>query len=85
MQTLNDRLEWTKNTEALYKEGPESTLHPAKTIILQCLQQNAADVLEGGVLGCSLKSGNTNRLNKLIKYKASCVIGGGIELEVMVD
>ena len=57
--TINHRLEWRSNTEALLQEGGEQTIHPEEAEILQCVQQDVGDLLSvcGGqctFLCCSL-------------------------------
>lgn len=80
---LDDKLEWAGNTT---RARAGSTSKGTKR--LQCLQQDAADVLPvyGGqyclccsVLGTEREDGDANQLNKLVR-KASSVVGGKVEL-----
>ncbi|KAI3367054.1 hypothetical protein L3Q82_009687, partial [Scortum barcoo] len=42
---LNNKLDWTDNTDSLYKKGSESSLHAEEAGIFRCVQATAEDFL----------------------------------------
>jgi len=78
---LNNRLDWTSNTNAVYKH--EQTVFPAEAQILQCeqileivYQSVMASAIYFAVVcwGSSISARDDSRINKLIR-KAGTVIG----------
>ncbi|KAI3368513.1 hypothetical protein L3Q82_025518, partial [Scortum barcoo] len=81
---LDDKLDWTANTDALCRKGQSRLVLPQKAGVLQHLQEAAADLLpvcgserppvRSSVLGGSLKKKDAARLDKLVR-KAGSVVG----------
>ncbi len=80
---LNNKVDWSDNTDALYRKGQSAVLSE-KAQVLQCVHQAVMDVppVCGGqchhlcciVLGRWRWSCGTNKLNKLVKKASSGVV-----------
>ncbi|KAI3351980.1 hypothetical protein L3Q82_020813, partial [Scortum barcoo] len=75
---LNNKLDWTDNTDSLYKRGSESSVHAEEAGIFGCVQATAEDLFmrlwwrlwspmqwSAGEGGCSER--DKKRLNRLIQ------------------
>jgi len=89
---IDNKMDWTINTEALYKKGQSrlyflqrlKSFNVCKTMLQMFYHSVVASVIFYAVVcwGSRVKAADVNRLNKLIR-KAGCVLG--VELKSLVE
>ncbi|KAI3362701.1 hypothetical protein L3Q82_001768 [Scortum barcoo] len=90
---LDNKLDWTINTDAIYKKGQSARLlflrrlrsfNVCRTMLQIFYHSMASSIIFYSVVcwGSRLKTANTNRLNKLIRRAGSVL---GVELESVVE
>lgn len=85
---LNDRLDWSDNTVALYKKGQSRlfflrrlrSFNVCKRLLTRFYHAAVASVLffSVAVWGGGLKNADKDKINKIVK-KANSVVGGGLD------